>query len=75
LEERKGIKKGERITCIMCGVEIYEALKDIPYGSDLRSDSLKYVDGEPLEERAVKACPNCMLRFRSISTTTRRTII
>jgi len=68
------IKQGETISCCMCSKEIFRARKDIPFGADLKSDYLEFVDGKPVPFNSPTACPNCWVMFRSISTETRRTI-
>jgi DNA-directed RNA polymerase subunit RPC12/RpoP len=73
-KEHSGIKQGETIRCKMCGVEIYKARVDIPYGAPLKSEYLELMDGKPVPFGAQMACPNCWVMFRSISTKTRQTI-
>ena len=69
------IKQGETIKCCMCCKEIFRAREDIPFGAEMKSSYLEFMDGTPLPHMAVKACPNCWIKFRSISTETRQTIV
>lgn len=72
---RPSIKKGETIRCCMCHKEIYRARQDIPFMAPMASELLEFMDGTPVPFKAETACPNCWIRFRSISTETRQTII
>lgn len=69
------IKKGEAIKCCLCNKEIYRARQDIPYMAPMASELLEFMDGSPVPFRSEKACPNCWVKFRSISTETHQTIL
>jgi len=69
------LKEGTPIRCCMCGAIILVAATDIAWGSPLSSKYLKHPDGKPLEHGARKVCPECWIKYRSISTETAETIL
>jgi hypothetical protein len=69
------IKKGEAISCCMCHKEIFRAREDIPFGAQMKSTLLEFMDGEPVPYGSEMVCPNCWVEFWSISTVTKQTTV
>jgi hypothetical protein len=69
------IKKGDTIRCCMCKKEIYRAREDITFKAPLKSSYIEFIDGSPIPHHSEMSCPNCWIKFNSISTDTRETIL
>lgn len=62
------------IKCELCRKPILIAKVDIPPRADLKSEYLLWADETPVEPGDLQVCPHCWAFFRSISTSTKRTI-
>ena len=60
--------KGTAITCSQCSSVVFIAVKEVCTGAPLRSDTVSYPDGSPVEHFAKLVCKKCGHQFVSINT-------
>ena len=72
---KDGLKRGDTIICKACKKTILIAVKDIPYGVDLKSEYLIWADGTPVAHHAECVCPKCWIKFVTISTEHAETVL